>query len=58
MARSKCKKYRTDDQYFMGIRRIDASPEDIFRAMFDNADRERDKKLAEKRARMDGENHE
>ena len=33
MARSKYKKFRTDDQYIMGVRRIDASPEDIFRAM-------------------------
>ncbi len=40
MAGTKQRKYITDDKHFMGVPKIEASPEEILRAMFRAVDKD------------------
>ena len=44
-------KYVTDDKHFAGVPKVDATPEDLFRAMFKSADRDLADKLATEKAK-------
>ncbi len=46
-------KYVTDDDHFAGVPKVDATPEDLFRAMFKLADRDLDERLAAEKKSTD-----
>ena len=43
-------KYRTDDEHFAGVRKVDATRDELFRAMFKATDGDRAEKLAGEKA--------